>query len=338
MRAVVIRRHGGPEVIEVAEVDDPRPAPGEVLVRVRAASLNHLDLWVAKGGRAKLAFPHVLGSDVFGEVEEVGEEVTGWKKGDAVVANPGVWCGACARCEAGEHSECSSYTILGLGRPGTYAEFVAVPARSLARPPRHLSEVEAATMGIAPLTAYRMLFSRARLVPAERVLVHGIGGGVATFALLFAKAAGCEVAVTSSSDDKLDRARELGADCTVRYDKGDPARSLGAAGPFDVAFDTAGAATLPLSLAALRKGGRIVTCGVTSGAKAEVSLQALYWNSLSLLGSTMGSQGDFEAMLAFVEEKAIRPVLDKVFPLDQAPAAARRMHDGAQFGKIVLTR
>jgi NADPH:quinone reductase-like Zn-dependent oxidoreductase len=342
MRAAFIREFGGPEKIQVGELPEPEPGPGEVLVRVKAAALNHLDVWVRRGRPgAALENPLVVGSDAAGTIERAGPGVAGLSRGTEVVVNPGLSCGRCEFCRRGAHSECPEFKLLGFQRPGTCAEFVVVPAQNVEPKPRDLMWEEAAALPLSHLTAFHMLFERARFVPGETVLIHGIGGGVSLAALQWVRAAGGTAIVTSSSDEKLGRAEELGARFGVNYKThadvaGEVRRHTGGRG-VDVAFDTAGAVTLPISLAAVRRGGRIVTCGVTSGADATLNLQQLYWNHISLLGSTMGSQEDFRRMLRVVAETRMKPVLDRVYPLNRYAEAARRMEEAAQFGKLVVT-
>ena len=341
MRAVTIPQHGGPEVVAVRDVPDPSPAAGEVLVEVRAAALNHLDIWVRKGrpGLA-LRFPHVLGSDGAGVVAEVGAAVQGLRPGDEVLLNPALSCGRCEFCRRGEQSECPAFSLVGLGRAGTFAERVAVPAECVHPKPAHLDFKSAAALPLSHLTAWRMLATRAALRPGERVLIHGIGGGVALAGLQIAKLLGAEVIITSSSQDKLNRARSLGADYAINYRiEQDVARKVldltGGRG-VDVVMDTVGAATWKTDFAAVRRGGRIVLCGVTTGAAAETPLAVLYWNQVSVLGSTMGSHEDFRLMLRAVTAAKLEPVVDSVLPLDRAAEAFARMEAGEQFGKIVL--
>ena len=339
MKACVIRQHGGPECVAIQDVPKPDPAPGEVVVRVRAAALNHLDIWVRMGGRFNLRMPHVLGSDAAGVVEAVGPDVQGPKVGDEVVLNPGLCCGVCEFCRRGEQSECERFAIVGASRPGAFAEYMAAPAVNWLPKPAHLTFEEAAALPLAHVTAWRMLMTRAALRPGETVLVHGIGGGVALAALQLAKLAGAEVIVTSSSREKLERARQMGADCGIHYKKQDVAAAVkefthgrGA----DVVIDTVGAATWPLDLVTVRRGGRIVLCGVTTGAEASANLQAIYWNQLQVFGSTLGSHEDFRRMLRAVAASGMKPVISCVEPLDRAKEAMTLMEQGAQFGKIVL--
>ncbi|MHC5034279.1 MAG: zinc-binding dehydrogenase [Planctomycetota bacterium] len=340
MKAAVIRKHGEAGVIAVEQVADPEARPGEVVVDLQAAALNHLDIWVRRGGRVALEWPHVIGSDGAGVVAALGESVHGIEVGREVIINPGLSCGCCEFCRSGEQSLCSDFSIVGMGRPGTFAEKVAVPARCVAPKPAHLSFEESAGLGIAYTTAWRMLMTRARVRPGEAVLIHGIGGGVALAALQIARLASARPIVTSSADDKLAKAAALGADAGVNYleteDVAAAVRSLTDGRGVDVVVDTVGAATWPIDFAAVRRGGRIVICGVTSGPEAHTDLRALYWNQLTVLGSTLGSDEDFRSMLAAVEATELKPVVDSVFPLDDVLAATKRLEAGHQFGKIAL--
>jgi NADPH:quinone reductase-like Zn-dependent oxidoreductase len=340
MKAAVIREHGDLGVVRVEEIDAPHPGPGEVVLKVLCAGLNHLDIWVRKGrSREPLQGPHVLGSDAVGVVTALGEGVQSPPVGQPVVVNPALSCGHCEFCRRGEQSTCASFGIIGLNRSGTFAERVAVPAGNCYPRPAHLSDEEAGAFALVSVTAWRMLMTRAQLKPGETVLIHGIGGGVATAALQFAKLAGAEVLVTSSSNDKLSRALALGAKHTLNYEKEDIVtwiHSETSGRGVDVAIDTVGAATWPLDLACVRKGGRIVLCGVTTGARADTDLRTLYWNQLTVLGSTMGSDEDFRQMLRAVTLNELRPVVDEVFPLEKVREAMQKLEAGRQFGKIAL--
>jgi NADPH:quinone reductase-like Zn-dependent oxidoreductase len=340
MQAAVIRRHGGPEVVGVEDVPAPTAGPGEVVIEVKAAALNHLDLWVAKGGRAELPMPHILGSDAAGVIVEVGRGAHGLVVGQPVMVNCGLSCGHCEFCLRGEQSQCADFGIVGLNRPGTFAQRLAVPAANVAGKPEHLDWAEAAALSLAHLTAWRMVFNRGQLRPGETVLIHGIGGGVALAALQWAKFIQSQAIVTSSSPEKLGRAKLLGADAGINYrqtpDVAAEVRKLTAQRGVDLVIDTVGAATLQASLHAARRGGRIVTCGVTTGPQAAADLRAIYWNQLSLLGSTLGSHEDYRRMVRAVSDGKLEPVLDCTMPLAQARAALERMAAGEQFGKIVL--
>jgi NADPH2:quinone reductase len=324
----------------VEDIPEPKPAPDEVLLKVLCAGLNHLDIWVRKGRPgATLTMPHVLGSDAVGVVQAVGTQVKNVRAGDEVVVYPGLSCGHCAFCTQGQRSLCESFGIVGLNRPGTFAEKVAVPASNVYPKPAHLSIEEAGGLVLASLTAWRMLITRADVKPGDCILIHGIGGGVAVSALQLAKRAGAEVIVTSSSDDKLARATELGADHTINYQKENVAertRQITSGHGVDVVIDAVGAATWPIDLSVVHKGGRIVLCGITTGALAETNLQAVYWNQLTIMGSTLGSTGDLDQMLKAVKVAGFIPVVDEIFPLEKVQEATKKMEAGKQLGKIVL--
>lgn len=340
MQALIFTQHGGTEQLSVSEVARPKPSAGEVLVELRAAALNHLDLFVLAGlPGLTVTMPHTGGADGAGVVAEVAPGVTGWEVGDEVVFNPGLWCGQCEFCSRGEESLCVNYGILGEHRPGTFAEFVTVPAVALARRPKHLSWQEAAAFPLTFLTAWRMLVTRARLATGETVLIHGIGGGVALAALAIAVHLGAEVIVTSKSEEKLSRAREMGAKATINYATQDVVREVkGLTGKrgVDVVVETAGAATWMASLRSAARGGRIVTCGATTGPNPAEEVRLIFWNQLSILGSTMGSVRDWEGVVRAINEWSLRPVVDSVVPLAQGRQAYERMAHGGQFGKIVL--
>ncbi len=340
MRALYFESHGDPAQLQLGERPHPEPESGEVVVSVRAAALNHLDLFVLSGmPGVPVALPHVGGADGAGTVAAVGAGVTDWSVGDEVVINPGLSCGRCEFCARGEESMCVGFRILGEHLDGTFAEFVRVPAASLAPKPEHLSWAEAGAFGLTFLTAWRMLITRAKLVKGETVLIHGIGGGVALAALAIAKSLGAAAIATSSDESKLTRARELGADHTLDYascDVSREVRALTGKRGVDVVVETAGQATWMTSLKCAAKGGRIVTCGATTGPNPAEEIRLVFWNQLSILGSTMGSRRDWEAMVRAVERGAIRPVVDRVLPLERGRGAYERMLSGGQCGKIVL--
>lgn len=318
MKACVIHRYGGIEELKIEEVPDPKPAPDEVLVDVHSASINHLDIWVRKGVRGgELKTPQILGSDASGK---------------DVVLYPGTSCGNCESCIRGEQTECPSFGILGMTRPGTFAQFISVPKSNIFPKPSHMSPEEASAFPLTFLTAWRMLIVKAKILQGETVLIHGVGGGVALAGLILAKALGARVIVTSGSDDKLSRAKGLGADQGINYKTGNVRECR----DIDIAFDTVGSATWPLDFECVRKGGRIVLCGVTSGHTAEINLRTLYWKQVSIFGSTMGSLNNFKAMLEFVNTKKLKPVIDSVWPLEEMQSATRKIEEGRQFGKVVI--
>jgi NADPH:quinone reductase-like Zn-dependent oxidoreductase len=341
MKAVVIKKHGGPEVVSVEDLEDPIPQSGEVIVQVRSAALNHLDIWVRKGrGSQDLTKSLILGSDGSGVVIEKGDNAYGVEIGDEVVINPGLSCGKCEFCLKGQQSECVSFGIVGMVRPGTFAEKVAVPIENIQPKPSHLGFDEAAALPLSYQTAWRMLMTRAKLRPSDTILIHGIGGGVALACLQFAKMFGAEVIVTSSSDEKLEKAEKLGADFRINYKKVPDVAAqvleITSGRGVDIIVDTIGAATMEINLSAARKGGKIVICGITSGAMAQTNLQKVYWNQLTILGSTMGSKEDFRQMLKAVANAKLKPVIDSIHPLENAKQAMLKMERAEQFGKIVL--
>ena len=320
----------------------PRRPPAEVVVKVRAAALNHLDIRVRRGRPGfPVTGPHVLGSDASGTVSALGAGVTELTVGQDVILNPGLSCGHCEYCLRGEQSQCPSFGIMGMSRLGTFAEYVAVPATNTYPKPSNLSFEEAAALPLAYLTAWRMVMNRGSLTPGETVLIHGIGGGVAIAALQFCALAGARAIVTSSSGDKLARAKTLGATHCVNYrDSADVTteiKDLTGGRGVDLIIDSVGAATWPINFGCIRRGGRIVICGVTGGAECSVNLSQLYWNHVSVAGSTMGSSEDFRAMVCAVGAAGLKPIIDSVHPLHEAKTAQSKMEAGQQFGKIVLT-
>lgn len=341
MRAGIIFEHGDLDRLVVEDILAAAPGPGEVLIQVKSCGLNHLDIWLRKGRPGlNFTFPHVLGSDASGIITALGEGVHGLSEGQEVILNPGLSCMRCEWCLRGAHSECPDFGIIGMSRPGTFAEYVAVPAVNVYPKPAHLSWEEAAALPLAHLTAWHMLFARANARPGETALIHGIGGGVALALLQLAKASGLRTIVTSSDTAKLAKARALGADEGIHYKETDVAEAVlaltGGRG-VDICLDTTGAQTWPINFQAVRKAGRIVHCGVTTGGVAEVNIPGLYWRQLSILGSTMGTHEDFRLLLEFTRATGLKPVMDSTYPLEQARAAQERMEVGGQFGKIALT-
>ncbi len=340
MKAAVIHQHGGPECVKVEEVPEPKPLKGEIVLQVKSCGLNHLDIWVRKDGRGgAVSRPHILGSDAAGTVAEVGKDVLGVKTGDEAILNPGLSCGHCENCRRGENSQCEFFGIIGMNRPGTFAEQVVVPARNVYPKPAHMSFDEAGAFVLSCLTAWRMLITKGELKPGQMVLIHGTGGGVALYALQLAKMAGAGVIVTSSSDEKLSKARQMGANYGINYKTDNVAervRDITAGQGVDIVIDTVGTSTWETDFSAVRRGGKIILCGVTSGHKAETNLQALYWRQLTVMGSTMGSEGELRQMLKAVNAAKLKPVIDSVRPLDEVREAMSRMEEGGQFGKIVL--
>lgn len=339
MKALYFEEHGGIDSLRYGERPEPEPGPGEVRVRLETAALNHLDLFVLQGMPGiPIGLPHIGGADGAGQVDALGEGVEDVEIGAEVVFDPGLSCGRCEYCRAGEQSLCIRFGVLGEHNDGTFAESVVVAAASLAPRPQHLSWEESAAFGLTFLTAWRMLINRGGLRPGETVLIHGIGGGVSLACLQLAKLVGARAIVTSREEAKLERAKELGADETIPSDE-DVARSVraltGKRGA-DVVVDSVGEATWMSSLKSAAKGGRIVTCGATSGPNPKEEVRLIFWNQLSIIGSTMGSRDDWRRLMATVAAESLRPVVDEVIPLADGASAYSRLEQAQQFGKIVL--
>jgi NADPH:quinone reductase-like Zn-dependent oxidoreductase len=340
MKALAFKEFGGPEKLQLMDVPDPKIGAGDVLVRVRACALNHLDLFVREGIPAlKTPLPFWTGCDIAGDVAEVGPGVQGVKVGERVVVNPNLNCGICEFCIQGEDSLCVRYGILGEHLPGGLAEAVVVKGDNLLPLPDHVSYEDAASFVLTNMTAWRMVVTQARVKPGEDVLILGVGGGVSSTAVQIAKLSGARVLVTSSSDDKLERARALGADIGINYAREDWARAIAdktSRRGVDVVIDSVGAQTWKQSLRSLRKGGRLVTCGATTGPIGETDIRIVFWNQLHVIGSTMASRKEFHEVLRLFFAGRLRAIVDEVVPLADGAEAQRRLQEGRQFGKIVL--
>lgn len=341
MRALTLTGIGGLEHLAVREVPAPMlRGDDDVLVRIRCAALNRLDLWMTGGlPGVEPVFPHIVGSDGAGEVEAVGPAGSRWRPGDRVMINPGISCGHCPPCEEGEDSLCASFGILGEHLPGTAAELVVVPAANLGRVPDGMSWSEAAAFPLATLTAWRMLTGRARLQAGETVLIWGVGGGVGMAALQVAVLLGARAIVTSGSDAKLETAARLGAALALNHRTADVVaevrRETGGRGAH-VVVDCVGEATWTGSQRALRRGGRLVVCGATTGPSVTLDLRRLFWHQWSILGSTMGSRREFAEIVRLAHEGRLWPVVDSVLPLAEGARAYARMQRGEQTGKLVI--
>jgi NADPH:quinone reductase-like Zn-dependent oxidoreductase len=342
VRALTISAHGGLEQLEVRE-NLPVPAlrsATDVRIKVRAAALNHIDLFALRGlpGQS-IVPPWIVGSDACGIVEEIGGEATNVSRGDYVVVNPGLSDRTCAYCDQGEQPLCLNFRILGEHVPGTIAEYIVVPSTNVRPIPSRVEAPVAAGFPLATLTAWRMVHTKARVRAGERVLIWGIGGGVAIAALQICKLAGAEVWVTSSHDAKLARAKELGADHALRSgpDVGTAIRQATAKRGVDVVIDNVGQATWQQSLLALGKRGRLVTCGATSGPMVETDVRRLFWNQWTIQGSTMGNDTEFEAIVAELHRDRLLPPIDSIWPLGNGRGAFERLESAEQFGKVVVS-
>jgi len=344
MRACVLTATGGIDKLTITDVPDaPVPGAGEVRVAIRSAALNHLDLFVVEGlpgGATQL--PHIVGADGAGVVESVGPGVTAVRAGDRVMINPGISDYTCEFCRAGEHSLCVNFRLLGEHLPGTVAELITVPAHNVADIPKLAQELtwaEAAAFSLVTLTAWRMLVTRAHVKAGETVLAWGIGGGVSLAALRIAKLLGARVIATSSDDAKLAAARQLGADITLNHRTqkvSQEVRALTNKRGVDVVVENVGAATWDESLRSLCRGGRLVTCGATSGPQASLDLRRLFWHHWSLLGSTMGNAAEYAEIVRRLGKGELRPIVDRVYPMTQARLAFERLANGEQLGKVVV--
>jgi NADPH:quinone reductase-like Zn-dependent oxidoreductase len=345
VRGLTISAHGGLDQIEY-RTDLPKPEPklGEIRVRVKAAALNHLDLFVVAGmPGVKITPPWILGADATGVVDAIGD-LSGTsdnqlKVGDSVIVNPGLSDHTCEYCQAGEHSLCVNFKLLGEHAPGTLAEYIVIPARNARAIPKDRPAEQAAAFTLSTLTAWRMVVTRARVRKTDNVLIWGIGGGVALAALEIVRTIGATAWVTSHSDDKLALARGLGAEQVINYattDVGKEIRARTNKRGVDVVFDTVGEATWAQSLGALGRRGRLVTCGATSGPIVQMDVRRLFWNQWDIMGSTMGNESEFEAVVSEFHAGHLMPLVDSVFDISQGRQAFERLQSGQQFGKIVV--
>jgi NADPH:quinone reductase-like Zn-dependent oxidoreductase len=346
MKAVVVREHGGPEVLRFEERPDPTPRAGEVLLRVKAVGLNHLDIWVRKGVPGHtFPLPIVPGCDFCGVIEQLGADVgsvagaPSLMVGDRVLVAPGFSCGRCRACAEGQDNLCLGYGIFGETKDGGCSELAAVPASNVIALPANLDFTQAAAFPLAFMTAWHMLLARCGLRAGDDVLVHAAGSGVGSAAIQIAKLFGARVIATAGSPRKLELAKALGADHVIDYEQQDFAaevRTLTAKRGVDIVFEHVGQKTFPGSLRSLAKGGRLVTCGATTGGKAELNLHALFFKNLSVLGSTMGSRGELHQITGLVARGLLKPVLDRTLPLSEVREAHEALEKREQFGKIVL--
>ena len=340
MKALAFHEYGGPEKLVYEEVPTPIPGEGEVLIRVKACSVNHVDIWIRQGIPAyKTTFPHISGCDVSGVVEAVGRDVTGLRKGEKVFVAPGLSCFRCAYCLSGQDNMCITYKILGANTNGGYAEFVTVPAVNVLTMPNTLSFEEAASFPLVFLTAWHMLITRAELKAGHEVLVLAAGSGIGIAAIQIAKLAGAIVIAAAGRDDKLQKAAALGADEVINYRREDFSNKIreftGGKG-VDVVFEHVGPETWEKSLTSLAKNGKLVTCGATSGPEARTDLRYIFSRQLSILGSMMGTRSELLEVTKLMEIGKLKAVIDSVYPLKDGRKAQERMLERNNFGKLIL--
>ncbi|HEY4484901.1 MAG TPA: zinc-binding dehydrogenase [Nitrospiria bacterium] len=341
MKAAVFYENGGPEMLVMADLPVPAPGDDEVLIRVRACSINHVDIWVRQGIPAyKTIFPHISGCDIAGVVDTIGRGVSGIKPGDKVLVAPGLSCFRCAYCLSGRDNMCLTYKILGAHTPGGYAEYAVVPAVNVLAMPNILRFEDAASFPLAYLTAWHMLITRAELKAGQEVLVLAAGSGIGVAAVQIAKLAGAWVIAAAGRDDKLEKAKALGADEVINYQREDfseKVRDLTGGKGVDIVFEHVGPETWEKSLTSLAKNGKLVTCGATSGAEARTDIRYVFSRQLSILGSMMGTRSELLEITKLMEIGKLKPVIDSIYPLAEARKAQERMLSRNIFGKLVLT-
>jgi len=338
MKAIRFHEFGGPEVLRYEDIPDPVLRKDQVLIRVKACALNHLDLWIRKG-LPNIKLPHINGSDVAGVIEDVGEYVTGLKQGQRVLLAPMTFCNRCAACTSGKQAFCRGFSVLGERTDGGDCELMALPAVNVIAIPDQLGFTEAASVPLVFLTAWHMLVSRSQIRPGQMVLVLGAGSGVGSAAIQIAKLFHATVIATAGGEGKLAKARELGADYTVDHYQqtiSDEVKKITGRQGVDIVFEHVGAATWEESMKSLKPGGTIVTCGATTGPDAKFDIRFLFVRQLSFLGSFMGNMGDLYDVLGHVFSGALKPVVDRTFPLKDAADAHRYLESSQMFGKVVL--
>jgi len=340
VKAAVFYEPGGPEKIQLGEVPDPQIDHNQVLIQVKACSLNHFDLLVLREADPdNFTFPFWGGAEIAGVVAEIGGSVQQFKLGDRVVVNPSLYCGHCEHCLAGEESQCNSYGIIGDTVPGGFAEYIGVDATNLLNLPESITFADAAATPLVFQTAWRALITQADIKPSDDVLILGASGGVGSASIQIAKLVGANVIAVTSNKEKISFAKQLGADIVLNRKSGDYWEEIAALTNnrgVDVVMENVGAATWAQSLKSLVKGGRLVTYGRTTGHLAETDIRLIFWNQLRIIGSTMGNQQEFSEVMQLIFQGKLRPVIDTIFPLEQARTAYQRLQDGEQFGKILI--
>ncbi len=341
MKAVLFREHGGPEKLSYEDLPMPQIGPGEVLIRVKACALNHLDIWIRQGNPAyPMPMPHVSGSDIAGLVESVGAQVEGIQVGQRVFVSPGVSCWHCEFCLAGRENFCRSYSLIGAMMHGGYAEYVRVPFRNVLPIPENLSFEQAAAFPLVSVTASHMLFALGGLQHGETALIMGAGSGVGSMAIQMAKLAGARVITTVGTDDKIPKAVTLGADAVINHAKekvADRVKLLTEGRGVDVVIEHIGPEVWDNCLASLTKGGRLITCGATTGAEVKLDLRYVYSRQFTIKGAYMGTRAELVKAAELVGRKKLNPVIDRTYPLREARVAQEQLLSRKVFGKIVLT-
>lgn len=341
MKAAFIQEHGNLDKIQIGDLDAPTISPNEVLIETKFGALNHLDIFVVRGWPGlTLNMPHVIGADGSGIVKEIGSEVTTLSVGDKITINPGISCGKCEMCLSGQQVFCKQFSILGENKWGTFAQYLKLPEISVLKIPDGFSLEKAAAAPLTFLTAWRMLITQARIKPNEYVFIHGAGGGVSSAAIQIAKYYGAKVITTTSTSRKTEMAMNLGADNVINYKETKDYRNqvfeLTNKHGIDVVIDNVGQATFPTSIRLLRPGGRLITCGVTSGPLSKINIADIFWKHLEIKGSTMANQGEFRAVMQLVLDGTLNPIIDKVYPLENVREAEEYLSEGNQFGKVLI--
>jgi NADPH:quinone reductase-like Zn-dependent oxidoreductase len=341
MKAVVFDRHGGPEVLRSVDVPEPAPARSEVVIEVKATSINHIDIFLRRGMPGiKIPMPKIIGSDAAGVIREIGAEVSGLRIGQRVTINPGISCGHCEFCAAGFGSQCLTYAMVGENTDGAYAQLLKVPSHIVLPIPDSTSFEEAAAAPLVFLTAWSMMVVKGNIRPGEDLLILGAGAGVGTAAIQIAKMAGCRVFAAASTEEKLQRARQLGADFLINYQTDEfdkKIRDLTNRRGVDVVVDYIGADTWIRSLRSARRGGRVLTCGATTGFAPQTDLRQIFFRQVQVIGSTMGSHREFLDVMKCVFRGQLKPVIDRVLPLEDARQGHELIEARKVFGKLVLT-
>ena len=341
MKAAFIQEHGNLEKIQIGDLDAPTIGPNEVLIETKFGALNHLDIFVVRGWPGlTLNMPHVIGADGSGIVKEIGSEVTTLSVGDKITINPGISCGKCEMCLSGQQVFCKQFSILGENKWGTFAQYLKLPEISVLKIPDEFSLEKAAAAPLTFLTAWRMLITQAEIKPNEYVFIHGAGGGVSSAAIQIAKYYGAKVITTTSTSRKIEMAMKLGADHVINYKETKDYRNqvfeLTNKHGIDVVIDNVGQATFPTSIRLLRPGGRLITCGVTLGPFSKINIADIFWKHLEIKGSTMANQGEFRAVMQLVLDGTLKPIIDKIYPLENVREAEEYLSEGNQFGKVLI--